>query len=75
MQVLVEATVGTDPGTNHRIENLRRCSLHRRERSAARGRMVCDLAQGSSFLPDGSSASRGRTIRACAGVSEFASGA
>jgi hypothetical protein len=30
-------------------ENRRRCSLHRRGRSAARGRTVCDLAQGLGF--------------------------
>jgi hypothetical protein len=45
--------VGADPDVNHCIENLRRCSLHMRGRSAARGRMVHDLAQGSGSLPDG----------------------
>jgi hypothetical protein len=45
--------VGADPGANHYVENLRRCSLHRRGRSAVRGRTVRDLAQGSGSLPDG----------------------
>jgi hypothetical protein len=44
--------VGADPGTNHCVENLRRCSLYRSGRSAARVRTVRDLAQGSSSLPD-----------------------
>jgi hypothetical protein len=39
--------VGADLGANHCVENRRRCSLRRRGRSAARGRTVCDLAQGS----------------------------
>jgi hypothetical protein len=45
--------VGADPGANHCNENRRRCSLNRRRRSAARGRTVRDLEQGSGFLPDG----------------------
>jgi hypothetical protein len=45
--------VGTDTGANHCDDNRRRCSLHRCRRSAARGRMVRDLAQGSCSLPDG----------------------
>jgi hypothetical protein len=54
VQVLVEATVGVDPGTNHCVENLRRCSLHRCGRSATwrRARVPC--------LTD-------RTVRAWAG--------
>jgi hypothetical protein len=44
--------VGADPGANHCAENRRRCSLHRRGRSVARGRTVRDLAQGSGSLPD-----------------------
>jgi hypothetical protein len=44
--------VGADPGANHCIENRRRCSLHKRGWSAARGRTVHDLAHGSSSLPD-----------------------
>jgi hypothetical protein len=39
-------------------KNRRRCSLVRRGRSAAWGRTIRDLAQGSGFLPDG------RTVRA-----------
>jgi hypothetical protein len=46
------AAIGADLGTNHCVENLQRCSLHRRGRSAARGRMVRDLTQGSGSLPD-----------------------
>jgi hypothetical protein len=45
--------VGADPGNNHCVENLRRCSMYRCGRSAARGRTVRDLAQGSGSLPDG----------------------
>jgi hypothetical protein len=45
--------VGTDSGANHCVENQRRCSLHRRGWSTARGRTVDDLTQGSGFLPDG----------------------
>jgi hypothetical protein len=37
--------VGTDSGTNHYVENQRRCSLHRRGWSASRGRTVRDLEQ------------------------------
>jgi hypothetical protein len=33
-------------------ENMRRCSLHSRGRSAFRGRTVRDLGQGYGFLPD-----------------------
>jgi hypothetical protein len=51
--VVVIIPVGADLGTNHYVENLWRCSLHRRERSVARGRMVRDLAQGSGSPPDG----------------------
>jgi hypothetical protein len=50
--------VGADPDANHYVENQRRCSLHRRRRSAARGRTIRDLAQGSGFLPDGPDGSR-----------------
>jgi hypothetical protein len=61
--------VGADPGTNHRVENLWRCSLHRRGRSAARGPTVRDLAQGSGSLPDGLDGPRvhrgGRVRRRC----------
>jgi hypothetical protein len=62
-----EPPVGADPGTNHCVENLRRCFLHRRGRSAARGQTVRDLAQGSGFLPDESDGPRleaGRFVRA-----------
>jgi hypothetical protein len=45
--------VGADPGANHCVENRRRCSLHRRGRSAAKDQTIRDLAQGSSSLPDG----------------------
>jgi hypothetical protein len=38
--------VGAELGANHCVENRRWCSLHRRERSAARGRTVRDLEQG-----------------------------
>ena len=58
--------VGADPGTNHCVENLRRCSLHRRGRSAARGRMVRDLVQGLgswSDEPDGPRVHRGGEVR------------
>jgi hypothetical protein len=44
--------VDTDPGANHCVENRRRCSLHRCERSASRGRTIRDLAHGLEFLPD-----------------------
>jgi hypothetical protein len=44
--------VGTDLGANHCVENRWWCSLHRHGRSAARGRMVCDLVQGSGSLPN-----------------------
>jgi hypothetical protein len=44
--------VGADPGANHCVDNRRRCSLHRRAWSAARGRTVRDLIQGSGSLPD-----------------------
>jgi hypothetical protein len=50
--------VGADTGANHYDDNRRRCSLHRRERSATRGRTVRDLAQGSGSLPDGSDGPR-----------------
>jgi hypothetical protein len=51
--------VGADPGTNHCIENRWRCSLHRRGRSAARGRTVHDLVQGwRSYLTS-------RTVHVC----------
>jgi hypothetical protein len=52
--------VGADPGANHCAENQRQCSLHRRERSAARGQTVHDLAQGSGSLPDEPDGSRVR---------------
>jgi hypothetical protein len=45
--------VGADPGTNHYVENRRRCSLHRRGRSATRGQTVHNPAQGSGSLPEG----------------------
>jgi hypothetical protein len=48
----LEPTVGADPGVNHCVENLRRCYLHRRGRSAS-----CHRAP---YLT-------GRTVRACAG--------
>jgi hypothetical protein len=62
-------SVGVDSSAsaNHCVENLRRCSLHSRERSAARGRTVRDLAQGSGSLPDGSDGPRletGRSVHA-----------
>jgi hypothetical protein len=43
---LADISVGVDAGTNHCIENQRRCSLWRRGRSATRGQTVCDLPQG-----------------------------
>jgi hypothetical protein len=51
-------TVGADLGANQCVENLLRCSLHRRERSVARGRTVRDLEQDSGSLPDGSDSPR-----------------
>jgi hypothetical protein len=62
----VVVSVGADSGANHYDENQRRCSLHRSGRSAARGRMVRDLAQGSSSLsdePDGPHVRRGGEVR------------
>jgi hypothetical protein len=55
-----------DAFSEHQIlnKNRRRCSLVRRGRSAAWGRTVRNLAQGSGFLPDG------RTVRACAEAAE-----
>jgi hypothetical protein len=50
--------VRVDSSANHCVENRLRCSLHRRGRSAARGRTVRDLAQGSGSLPDGSDGPR-----------------
>jgi hypothetical protein len=47
-----DEVVGADSGTNHCVENLRWCSLHRRRRSTARGRTVGNLVQGSVSLPD-----------------------
>jgi hypothetical protein len=44
--------VDTFSRANHYNENRRRCSLHRHGRSAARGQMVRDLAQGSGSLPN-----------------------
>jgi hypothetical protein len=44
--------VGSFSGADHYNENWWRCSLHRRGWSAARGRTVRDLAQGSGSLPD-----------------------
>jgi hypothetical protein len=44
--------VGADPSANHYVENRRRCSLHRRRQSVAKGWMVRALAQGSGSLPD-----------------------
>jgi hypothetical protein len=38
--------IGADPGANHYVENRRRCSLHRHERSVTRGWTVHDLEQG-----------------------------
>jgi hypothetical protein len=61
------AAVGADLGAYHCVENMRRCSLHRRGRSAARGRTVRDLAQGSGSLPDrsdGPHLEAGRSARA-----------
>lgn len=49
---MIVMDVGADPGTNHYVENMRRCSLYRCGRSAARVQTVRDLAQGSSSLPD-----------------------
>jgi hypothetical protein len=42
--------IGADPGANHCVENLRRCSLHRRGRSAARGRTVRACAGAEEFV-------------------------
>jgi hypothetical protein len=42
----LKPTVDTFSGANHYNKNRRRCSLHRRGRSAARGRTIHDLAQG-----------------------------
>jgi hypothetical protein len=65
--------VGADPGANHCVENRRRCSLHRRGWSTARGRTVHDLAQGwrscptsrtvRAYRPDGPHVRRGGGVR------------
>jgi hypothetical protein len=58
-------SVGTDPGANHCDEYQRRCSLRRRGRSVAEGRMVHDLTQELGFLsdePNGLRVRRGRGV-------------
>jgi hypothetical protein len=47
---LVDTSVGADPGTNHCVENLRWCSLHRRGRSASRGQTVHACAGAAEFV-------------------------
>jgi hypothetical protein len=50
-------------------ENQQRCSLHRRERSVARGRTVRDLGKARV------SCLTGQTVRACTGTTKVAGGA
>jgi hypothetical protein len=66
--------VGTFFGHQTLNKNRRRCLLHKRGRSAARGWTVHDLEQGLGF-PAGQSAPTGWTVRACAGAAEVAGGA
>jgi hypothetical protein len=58
--------VCADPGTNHCDDNRHRCSLDKRGLSAARGRTVRDLEQGSGPLldePDDPHLRRGDGVR------------
>jgi hypothetical protein len=70
-------SIDTFSSVNHYNENQRRCSLHRNERSAARGQTVRDLVQGSGSLPDvpDGPGPRARTVRTCARAAEFTGGA